>query len=106
MALVKAYTDASGTEHPASYWRAVQLNIGSLDGSLHCVFYGWRDASAHADGLRPLADAARSYTLTGGDFLSMAGAPPVGDSLYLVLANASEDYVLANDPFFAGAVQV
>ena len=45
------------------------------------------------------------YPVEGPDFLAVAQSAPVGGSLYLVLANACEDYALTTE-FFIGAVQV
>lgn len=94
MSLIKSFTDASGNVNATAFWRAVQLNISSVDKNINLVFYGYKDAASFVAGKQALPGTQKTYTITGDEFLAVATQDPVGDNLYNVLAHASEDYAL------------
>lgn len=116
MSFQLSYTDASGNTSASSYWRATQVNINALGETIYVGFTGWKDQAAHDAGLAPLSGASRGYSLTGSDFETVGMEPPVGSTLYDVIANAAETYALAAKDakdsngnavsFFAGATRI
>jgi hypothetical protein len=102
MALLKDFTDACGIDHKPAYWRLVQNNNDAVGQAIYLTFLGYRDYDAFAGGKSPLLGAHKDYVIKGQEFGQIALAPPDGNTLYDVIANAAEKYALAKKDVDSG----
>src|SRR4051794_9853415 len=100
MALVMAYADEFGSDHPASHWRVVSLSVSVPGRVAACELWGWKDAAAWAAGKKPVG--RKAYTVAGDGFDNYMASYLGGQTDLFALA-----YMIARaDAFFAAAVEV
>ena len=91
-----------GSIIPSTYWRWVGLGIDVTRGAGTLTLYAYVSEAAFAAGKQAVGQ--RQYEVSGPSFQTVAGqldgeAPsPISQVVY--------DFVRANDPYFAGAVDV
>lgn len=92
MALQKQIANAR-TGHVNEYWRLTAISIDAGAAHITLVLSGYATAAARLAGLQP--DDRRDYELGPAAFARLAFAPPVGATVYDVLASACYAEVVA-----------
>jgi len=119
VAKIKAFTDASGVEHPDAVWFPNQVHICHSDRTVHIVFEAWHDLASLAARRSPVPGATQPYVATEMTYLMLVGSSPSDQPTVLdVVAQPIYDYVATvldtpseNDPevmvsFFDGCSDV
>lgn len=68
MAKVMPHTDKTGSPHPNSYWRIIEIKINLLTGEGYFIFAGYHSKAARNSGKPPFA-IKEPYEVRGDEFL-------------------------------------
>lgn len=96
MALVKTITNPING-HTDSYWRVTAINIDAPSHVAVIMLGGYKDANWRANGGQP--NQSREIIARGDDFVALATAPAVGQTVFDVLATAAYAVAREQDEF-------
>lgn len=96
------YTTYIGTVVPSTYWRWTQLNINVVTMTANVILQGYVSEAAFNAGASHINQ--RAFTITGNELATLVLAAPDGPTLTDAISNAIYDYAIANDLYFATAV--
>lgn len=93
MAKSMPFTDASGNDYQASYWKVVHIHMDIAGNSGSVILYGYKSRAASKSGKAPLPGAVRQYTITPQMYALIAPKllPVVGKVAYEDVVNQIKD---------------
>lgn len=85
-------------------WKLSILTVNVNEAHIYAVLNCYVDVNAIQTNKKSVAE--KTYSISGLNFASVVLQQPIGNTLSDVISNAVYDYVKANDPYFANAIDV